>query len=263
MKTFEGDVYAFPKYYDLVFGSDWKAEFEFLESCFDTHVSHAVHRIYEPACGTGRLMYRLGRAGYHVTGTDLNPAAVEYCNARLRRHQVSGEAIVADMSEHLACPRVDAAFNMINSFRHLQTESSAVAHLNCVANSLQVGGIYVLGLHLTPLFGPPSEQEAWSARKGNLCVNTRMWNTHRDLKRRMERFDMTYDVYTPTKSFQLKGELALRTYTSEQFSRLLKKIHTLELCETYDFSYDVSKPHEVTDASEDVVYILRKCTETA
>lgn len=258
MKTFEGDVYAFPKYYDLVFGSDWKAEYDFLKYCFQSHVSHEVFRLYEPACGTGRLMYRLSRAGYDVIGTDLNEAAVQYCNARLRRHDLVGEAIVADMSEHTVAPQADAAFNMINSFRHLQTESSAVAHLNCVANSLHAGGIYVLGLHLTPLVGLPSDQEAWSARKGNLCVNTRMWNTQRDLKRRIERFDMTYDVYTPTKAFQLKGELVLRTYTNQQFHRLLQKVPALELCETYDFSYDISKPHELTDSSEDVVFILRK-----
>ena len=261
MKTIEGDVYAFPKYYDLVFGSDWKAEFDFLEDCFESHVPQTVRRLYEPACGTGRLMFRLGRAGYHVTGTDLNAAAVQYCNARLRRHGVAGDAVVADMSEHLVHPQVDAAFNTINSFRHLQTEQDAVAHLNCVANSLRVGGIYVLGLHLTPLVGQPSEQEAWSARKGNLCVNTHMWNTHRDLESRLERFDMTYDVYTPTKSFQLKGELILRTYTHGQINELLQKTNTLELCATYDFSYDISKPHEVTDASEDVVYILQKCAE--
>ena len=29
-----GSLYDYPKYYDLLFGSDWKAEFDFLEGCF-------------------------------------------------------------------------------------------------------------------------------------------------------------------------------------------------------------------------------------
>ena len=37
--------------------------------------------------------------------------------------------------------KVDAAFNMINSFRHLQQEEQAEAHLRCVARSLFDGSL--------------------------------------------------------------------------------------------------------------------------
>ena len=30
METIAGHLYDFPKYYDLIFGSDWAAEFNFL-----------------------------------------------------------------------------------------------------------------------------------------------------------------------------------------------------------------------------------------
>ena len=32
-----GDLYDYPKYYDLLFGSDWKAEFDFLRLCLEKH----------------------------------------------------------------------------------------------------------------------------------------------------------------------------------------------------------------------------------
>ncbi len=49
METIEADFYDYPKYYDLVYGSDWKAEFDFLQSCFDQHATGSVCRVFEPA----------------------------------------------------------------------------------------------------------------------------------------------------------------------------------------------------------------------
>ena len=132
METIAGHLYDYPQYYDLVFGSDWKAEFDFLQACFARHVDGRVRRVFEPACGTGRLVYRLAKGGYRVSGLDLNDKAVDYCNARLRRHGFDESCFVADMTD-FALPRpVDAAFNMINSFRHLQSEAAASAHLDSV-----------------------------------------------------------------------------------------------------------------------------------
>ena len=74
-ETIVGDIYDYPKYYDVLFGSDWKAEFDFLEDCFERHTPRVVRRLFEPACGTGRLLMRLAEAGYEVSGNDLNAKA--------------------------------------------------------------------------------------------------------------------------------------------------------------------------------------------
>jgi SAM-dependent methyltransferase len=258
METVEGDLYDYPSYYDLVFGSDWKAEFGFLTKCFAKHARCRVRRVFEPACGTGRLMYRLARAGYEVSGLDLNPRAVEYCNARLRRFGFPATAFVADMADFRLPRKADSAFNMINSFRHLPTEAAAERHLRCTAGSLRRGGLYVLGLHLTPTTVPPTEEEAWSARRGNLSVNTRLWTTGRDLRRRQERFSMTYDVHTPTKAFRITDEIVFRTYTWPQFRSLVSKVNELVLVEAYDFSYDIDHTILLGGHTEDVVFVLRK-----
>lgn len=258
METIEGHLYDFPRYYDLVFGSDWKAEFHFLRHCFEKHAAGTVSKAFEPACGTGRLMFRLAKAGYAVSGLDLNAKAVAYCNARLRRHGFSDAAFVADMTDFRLPEQVDAAFNTINSFRHLQTGAAAHDHLTCVAKSLRAGGIYVLGLHLTPTTIAPIEEESWSATRGNLCVNTRLWTTSRDLKKRQERFSMTYDVYTPTRSFRIQDSIAFRTYTAREMQSLLDRITDLEIVATYDFAYDINHPISIDSNTEDVVYVLRR-----
>ncbi|MDP6442500.1 MAG: class I SAM-dependent methyltransferase [Pirellulaceae bacterium] len=258
MDIIDGDIYDYPRYYDLVFGSDWKAEFEFLEDCFRRHVSGETRRLFEPACGTGRLVYRFAEAGYQISGLDLNPHAIGYCNARLERRGLKPTAFVGDMSDFTLPRPVDAAFNTINSFRHLQTEKSAHAHFQCVAAALRSGGIYVLGLHLTPLEGAVCDEESWSARRGHLCVNTHMLTTSRDMKKREERCAMSYMVHTPKRSFQLSSEVIFRTYTSDQMARLLAKTPDLNIVGVYDFAYDMEEPVEIGPQTEDVVFVLQK-----
>ena len=43
----------------LDIGSDWKAEFDFLRQAFDKFGGSKVRKVFEPACGTGRLIFRL------------------------------------------------------------------------------------------------------------------------------------------------------------------------------------------------------------
>jgi SAM-dependent methyltransferase len=258
MDTIAGHLYDFPKYYDLIFGSDWKAEYRFLHACFDQWARRSVRRVFEPGCGTGRLLVKFARDGYDASGLDLNPKAVDYCNTRFRRQKLAPKAFVGDMARFQLPRKVDACFNMINTFRHLPDERSARAHLQCVAEALHKGGLYVLGLHLTPRTAQRCVEETWSASRGNLSVVSRLWSIDINLKKRVERIGMTYDVYTPSKQFRIEDETRFRTYTAEQMQSLLKTVPQLEVVETYDFRYDVEWPIEITTATEDVVYVLRK-----
>ncbi len=258
METIQADIYDYPKYYDLLFGSDWKAEYDFLLRCFPKHVKGTVRRLFEPACGTGRLLIKLAQAGYDVGGNDLNPKAVAYCNTRLKRNGFAETAEVGDMCDFRLKKKAQAAFNTINSFRHLQTEEQAVGHLECVAGALTKGGIYVLGLHLTPRQGPLSEHECWSAQRGHLCINSEMQSLEVDHRRRTERVRFTFDVYTPTRQFRLADEFTFRTYTAKQLQGLLDKVPAFELVETYDFAYEIDEPITIDRETEDVIYVLRK-----
>lgn len=273
-----GNLYDYPKYYDLVFGSDWKAEYDFLEAVFAAHSKlprkAKPRRLLEPACGTGRLMYRFGKAGYTVAGNDLNAKAVAFCNQRLKRQQLPESAVVGDMSDFSLADfkgikgigaqgsrkgLFDAAFNTINSFRHLPSEEAAEGHLRCVADALRPGGLYVLGLHLTPARGQPeSDEESWAARRGALSVVSHMWSEGIDRRRRVETVGMSFDVYTPTRSFRLVDQTLFRTYTAAQMAELIDRAGVWEIASVYDFAYDFDDPIEINGTTEDVVYILRK-----
>jgi SAM-dependent methyltransferase len=258
MDVTHANLYDYPKYYDLLFGSDWKAEYDFLLGCFEEYGPSKVERIFEPACGTGRLLIKLARAGYAVAGNDLNPKAVDFCNKRLERAGFSASVVVGDMADFSVKKKFHIAFNMINSFRHLDSETAAESHLHCVGRALVKGGLYLLGLHLTPTMGDRIESEEWTARKGNLQVNSVMWTKGLDLKKRNEQLGMTFDVYTPTKHVRIIDEMNYRTYTASQFADLLSRCPEFEIAATHDFCYEIDTPIDVTPRTEDVVFVLRK-----
>ena len=258
METMAADFYDYPKYYDLVYGSDWKAEFDFLQACFDKHATGSVRHVFEPACGTGRLLVKLASAGYDVGGNDLNEKAVKYCNARLARYGFDQQAQVGDMADFRLERRVDAAFNMINSFRHLQSEEQARAHLRCMADALRPGGLYILGLHLTPTGVEPIEEESWSATRGNLTVLSRIWVIAHRRRLRQELVGMSYDIYTPTKQFRIVDQSIFRIYTRKQMLTLLEQTGQFDVTSIYDFTYDIRHPIQLDAESEDSVFVLRK-----
>ena len=258
MEVIDESIYDHPKYYDLVFGADCAAELKFIRACNERFMKGRATRMFEPACGTGRLMYRLAREGYEVGGLDLNPKAIDFCNARLAKHGYCESAFVADMSNFTVKKKFDLAFNTINSFRHLGTEKLARGHLRSMAGAVRVGGLYLLGLHLRCTEANPSETESWSARRGNLAVNTHMWTIERDVPARVERFGIRFDVYTPLRQFRINDVLVLRSYTDGEMRRLVKESGGWEVEETYDFSYNVDEPIEVDGTCEDVVYVLRR-----
>lgn len=262
----DGSIYDHPKYYDLVFGADCAAESRFIIQC--AHAFGPVVRggralrLFEPACGTGRLMDFLHRRGHNVAGLDLNPHAVEFCNARFAKRGEKPKAVIADMANFHGSDLTqnrpfDVAFNTINSFRHLTDATTSRDHLQCVADVLQPGGLYLLGVHLTPTTAEPSDGESWSAKRGRLSINTNMWFVDRDSKRRIERFGIYFDVHRPSGSFRINDTLVLRSYTKKQMDKFLAD-SPLEPIATFDFSYDINEPIEVTTATEDVVYVLRK-----
>ena len=258
LPTTHASLYDFPKYYDLVYGSDWKAEFEFLRACFVKHASGKVRRVFEPACGTGRLLVKFAQAGFKVGGVDLNPLAVDFCNARLVRAGFRPTAQVGDMCDFAVRQPIDAAFNTINSFRHLGTQKQAEDHLRCVARALRPGGIYVLGLHLTPTRGEALQEERWAARRGNLAVLSHLWVIDCDRRRRREEVGMSFDVYSPTKQFRIEDRVVFRTYSAGQLKDLLASVSEFEVTQVYDFGYDIDSPIKVGPGTEDVVYILKK-----
>jgi SAM-dependent methyltransferase len=258
MRSVNANWYDYPQYFDLAFRSETRAEVRFVHAACRKYCPFPVRRLLEPGCGGGRLVVALAARGYDVVGFDLSEPALAYLRRRLARRRLSAEVFRADMADFRIARPVDAALNTFNTFRHLLTEKAARRHLQCVAASLQPGGIYILGFHLLPLDVAAEDCERWSARHSRTRVTVTLRVLAMDRRRRVETLRASLRVHTPWRDFRIRSEFPFRLYTAAQFKRLLASVPAFELCDVYDFWYEIEHSRQLDDQITDTVFILRK-----
>jgi SAM-dependent methyltransferase len=252
------DWYDYPQYYDLAFRSETRAEVAFIEAACRKYCPFEVRRMLEPGCGSGRLIVALAARGYEMVGFDRNERSLEYLRRRLARRGLRADVFRADMSDFRIDRPVDAAFNTWNTFRHLTTEAAARRHLECVAESLRPGGIYILAFHLLPADVADECVERWSASHGGTSVTVTLRVIATDRRRRIETIRIKMLARTGQRELRLRTEFPFRMYTARQFRRLLASVPQFELCDVYDFWYEIDHPLELNDEITDTVFVLRK-----
>jgi SAM-dependent methyltransferase len=250
--------YDYPQYYDLAFRSETRQECDFIEAACRKYCPFPARRLFEPACGAGRLITELAARGYDMTGLDLNRAALAYLRRRLARRGLRAEVFPADMADFRLARPVDAAFCTFDSFRHLLSEPAAHGHLEHVAASLRPGGIYILGIHLLPPDAAEECIERWTERCGRTRVTVTLRVLATDRRRRVERLRVSMLARSGIREMRLRDEFSLRMYTAAQFRKLLSGVPCLELCDVYDFWYEIDQPLKLDNQMSDTVFILRK-----
>jgi hypothetical protein len=89
-----------------------------------------------------------------------------------------------------------------------------------------------------------------------VTVTLRVLDT--DRRRRLETLRASVLVRGGKKDFRLRYDFQFRLYTAAQFRRLLAKVPCWELCDVYDFWYNLDHPLKLNDEISDTVFILRK-----
>jgi SAM-dependent methyltransferase len=257
-RTLVANCYDYPQYYDIALQAYTQLEADFIEAACRKYCPFDARRLLEPACGSGRLITELATRGYQVAGFDLNRPALSYLRRRLARHGLRAKTFEADMSDFCLDRPVDAAYCTVNTFRHLLTEETARDHLRCVAASLRPDGIYILGLHLLSLGINKQNTERWTQRRGDTKVTVTLRVLRTDLRHRVERLQVHMLVLRRSEEVHLRYEFQFRTYTVRQFRRLLGSVSSLELCDVYDFRYDIRQPFAQNDERAYQVLVLRR-----
>ena len=260
-KILEANWYDHPQYYDLAFRGETRLEADFIEAACRKYCPFPARRLLEPACGTGRLITELSARGYRMTGLDLNRPSLQYLQRRLARRKLRASIFPADMADFRLAAPVDVAYCTFDGFRHLLSEEAARRHLQCVAQSLRPGGIYILGFHLLPPDASEECIERWTERHGRTQVTVTLRVLASDRRRRIERLRVSLLVRGGAKMLRLRHDFPFRLYTAAQFRRLLAAVPALELCDVYDFWYEIDRPFVLNDEMSDTVFILRRRTE--
>ena len=252
------NYYHHPKYYDLSYSHDMQDELAFLKRIFSRLDGHHP-RLLEPACGTGRLLVPLARAGFRCTGFDINPVAIDYLNKKLERNALQARCFTGDMhSITMRQAGFDAAYCTVDTFRHLLSDRAAISHLQCVNRALSGNGSYVLGLHVVPHRGTQKTSFRWQGARGRLRVHTTITVLDVDTRRRAETLGYRLRVRTPSSTRSYHSVYKLRTYTLDQFKRIVTAAGGFEIMEVYDVNEGYSGPVIPDTSSENLVFILGK-----
>lgn len=252
------DWYRVPRYYDLVFSSLNRSELRFLEAVYERYQLSSRKRILEPACGSGRLLAAMAARGFRVEGFDLMPEMVDYARERLRRQGLPGGLRQGDMASFSYQKRFDLAYCLVSSFKYLRTESQARSHLQCVADVLVEGGVYVLGLHLTDYENDGADSECWTGKRGTTeCIcQIDSWPPER--KTRTEKLRSRLRVKSGARHVGFETHWSFRTYDARQLRRLLAKVPDLSHVATHNFEYRIDEEYELGEDYLDSVIILQK-----
>lgn len=254
----DGNWYDYPQYFDLAFRDETDAEVNFFQAAFQQYADGPVKSLYEPGCGSGRLVIAMASLGYDVTGLDLNQPSLTYLKNKLKRRQQSAHLVLGDMCDHIVKPTQDAAFCTFNTFRQLTTHQDAIRHLKSVAASLRKGGIYILGFHIIPLDADESCKEVWRASQGKSSVTITLKVMDFDRENRLEQIRISLLGRTGEKTIRCRTEYPMRLYTSDQVQELLDEVPEFEIAGIHDFDYEIDYPLELDDDLTDAVFVLKK-----
>jgi SAM-dependent methyltransferase len=104
-------------------------------------------RVLEIACGTGRVLVPLARAGFSVVGVDISRPMLELARAKLGHDHQRVELVQADMRTFtLQSPPFDLAILAVKSFCYLTERADQLRCLERIAAHLRPRGLLVIDL---------------------------------------------------------------------------------------------------------------------
>ena len=252
--------YDYPQYYDLAFRSETRLEADFIEAACRKYCRFPV----AAAVGAG-LRHRpagggIGRPRLPHDGLRPEPAVAGLPAAAAGPPRAPGDSLPG---RHGRFPRsarpVDAAYCTFDSFRHLLTEAGGPA-----ASGVR-GRQPAARRHLHPRLSPAAARRRRGVHRA-LDRAARPHAGHRDAPRAGDRSPppdrdasrQPAGARAGEKELRLRDEFPFRMYTAAQFRRLLAEVPSFELCDVYDFWYEIDHPLKLNDEISDTVFILRK-----
>jgi SAM-dependent methyltransferase len=145
--------------YDIAFGWDVTKEVSWLLE----RLGPDCRSVFEPGCGSGRMLVAFASHGLEVIGIDSSPSMVDLAQQRLRGR---GRVLLADMTDFDLGRTFDGAVSPINTLLYL-TPPQLQRHLEAMARHLQPRARYLVQVGLVD----PEQREAfasshWEASRG-------------------------------------------------------------------------------------------------
>ncbi|MGZ5479428.1 MAG: class I SAM-dependent methyltransferase, partial [Candidatus Aminicenantales bacterium] len=131
--------YEAPELYDLLFDS-----LDFDIPYWVENAKTAGGPVLEIACGTGRILLPIRKAGVNIEGLDSSPAMIGRLKDKARAAGHGVRAEVADMREFAMGRRYSRIFCAFNGFAHCETIEDQLGCLRSSLRHLEPGGALVI-----------------------------------------------------------------------------------------------------------------------
>lgn len=251
--------YDHPTWYDVLHAAGTAEEVDGLERIACTHCrtpSRGLGRWLEPACGTGRYLRVAAGRGIDVVGIDASEPMIDYARARFDALGLGGDLRVGDMTDFRISPKVDFAFCLINSIRHLPSDRAMLDHLRCIADSLRRGGVYAVGISLAKYGIDEDTEDVWEAQRGRLGITQLIQYLAPDPDTRAERVVSQLRITTPSGERDVGHTYNLRSYDHDQWLALLRRsaMEPVALCN--EWGEEIARPEDRAGAGAYGVWIL-------
>lgn len=171
--------------------------------------------LLELACGSGRLLLPLARAGYEITGVDTSSAMLDLARHALEAEGVAGRCALVqqDMCALQLGRKFHLAFIALGSFGHLVTRKAQQQALAAIRAHLTSSGTFILDIsnedarYMENMGGQILHHGSWQLDDGSIVTHfVSPASSHT-----MHLLELThfYDVHK-------QGEAVRRTITSTQ-----------------------------------------------
>lgn len=226
------DFYEIPSLYDILHAAGTAREVDGLERIARRFVERgrrsAAPVWLEPACGTGRYLRVAAGRGVRAIGFDMSEAMIGYGRRRMEGLGRRADLFEGDMTSfasRVGKGKVDFAFNLINTIRHLETDAAMLAHFEQMRRVLKPGGVYAVGIGLTAYGLEFPSEDVWEGVRG-MCrvrqvVQYEPAAGGRGKQSRAEKVYSHLTVMRPRGREELDSAYELRSYSRGQWMGLL------------------------------------------
>lgn len=136
-------------------------------------------KILELACGSGRLLLPLARAGYTLSGVDTSAAMLEIARQTLEKQGLSArcQLVQQDMCVLQLQEKYRLAMIALGSFGHVVTRARQQQALAAIRQHLSVGATFILDIsnedarYMEALSGQMLHQGTWQRADGSYVTH--------------------------------------------------------------------------------------------
>lgn len=224
-------LYKDPTVYDILHEPGTDAEIRMLERVWWRVSAESPRTALEPACGTGRYLTRMARAGWAVRGFDIDPAMVKFSRERLRAQNTSGWRVWADRFDtfggRIKAGSIGLAFCPINSIRHVSSDAELVRHLKAIRRVLAPNGVYAVGISLSAYGLEAPTEDVWSGSRRGVRIKQVVSYTPAaggsNRRNRAERVDSVLEIRQRGRVEIRSSSYSLLSYSREQWEAAIAK----------------------------------------